>query len=59
MTQQDGLEPIAGRGIAATNDGSVKSRRLGQICLEADSQALARGLQAVLVGRFIRVYSLC
>ena len=27
VTQHDDLEPIAGRGIAATNDGSVKSRR--------------------------------
>ena len=27
VVQHDDLEPVAGRGIAATNDGSFKSRR--------------------------------
>ena len=31
VTQRDGLEPVAGRGIAFANGGSVKSRRMGQI----------------------------
>ena len=35
MTQRHDLEPVAGRGIAAANGGSVKSRRLGQICIGA------------------------
>ena len=30
MTPHDDREPAAGRGLAATNDGSVNSRRLGQ-----------------------------
>ena len=37
VTQRDGLEPIAGRGLAAAKGGSVKNRRLGQICVGANS----------------------
>ena len=38
MTQRDDLEPIGGLGTAATKGGSVKSRRLGQICVGANKQ---------------------
>ena len=37
MTQRDDLEPIGGLGTAATKGGSVKSRRLGQICVGANT----------------------
>ena len=37
VTQRDDLEPVGGLGIAATKCGSVKSRRLGQICVGANS----------------------
>jgi len=38
VTQRDGLESIAGRGAAAAKGGSVKSRRLGQICVGANTR---------------------
>ena len=38
MTQRDDLEPIGGLGTAATNGGSVKSWRLGQICVGANME---------------------
>ena len=40
MTQRDDLEPIGGLGTAATKGGSVKSRRLGQICVGANRRSL-------------------
>ena len=36
VTQREALEPAAGRGMAA-GGGSVKSRHLGQFCLDAES----------------------
>ncbi len=45
MTQRDDLEPIGGLGTAATKGGSVKSRRLGQICVGANSQRPQRAPQ--------------
>ena len=33
VTQRDDLEPVGGLGIAVAKGGSVKSRRLGQICV--------------------------
>ena len=36
MTQRDDREPAGGPGIAAAEGGSVKSRRLGQICVGAN-----------------------
>ena len=42
MTQRDDLEPIGGLGTAATKGGSVKSRRLGQICVGANTSAVSR-----------------
>ena len=39
MTQRDDLEPIGGLGTAATKGGSVKSPRLGQICVGANIDA--------------------
>ena len=41
MTQRDDPEPFAQRGLAAANGGSVKSRRLGQICVGAYTWDLA------------------
>ena len=46
MTQRDDLEPDGGLGIAAAEGGSVKSRRLGQICVGANSRGLAPILDA-------------
>ena len=40
VTQRDGLEPIAGRGLAAAKGGPVKNRRLGQICVGANTMGL-------------------
>ena len=37
VTQRDGLESIAGRGVAAAKGGSVKNRHLGQICVGANT----------------------
>ena len=37
LTQRDDLEPVGGPGIAAAKGGSVKSRRLGQICVGANN----------------------
>ncbi len=39
VIQRDHLEPVGGLGIAAAKGGSVKSRRLGQICVGANSRA--------------------
>ena len=41
MTQCDDLEPVAGLGAATAEGGSVKSWRLGQICVGANSAPLA------------------
>ena len=38
VTRHDDLEPAAARGLAATNDGPVKRRRLGQICVGVYTQ---------------------
>ena len=40
MTQCDDLEPVGGLGTAAAIGGSVKSRRLGQICVGANTPTL-------------------
>ena len=40
MTQRDDLELVAGRWVAATNGGSVKSWRLDQICVGPNSEVL-------------------
>jgi hypothetical protein len=37
MTQRDDREPVGGLGIAAAEGGSGKSRRLGQICVGANT----------------------
>jgi hypothetical protein len=37
MTQRDDLEPVGGLGLVAAEGGSVKSRRLGQICVGANT----------------------
>jgi hypothetical protein len=36
MTQRGDPEPVGGLGVAAAEGGSVKSRRLGQICVGAN-----------------------
>ncbi len=40
VTQRDDLEPVGGLGIAAAKGGSVKSRRLGQICVGANTRTV-------------------
>ena len=40
VTQRDDLEPVGGQGIAATKGGAVKSRRLGHICVGANTTAV-------------------
>jgi hypothetical protein len=40
VTQRDDLEPVGGLGIAATKGGAVKSRRLGHICVGANTTAV-------------------
>ena len=37
--QRDDREPVVGLGIAAAEGGSVKSRRLGQICVGANNKS--------------------
>ena len=37
MTQRDDREPVGGLGIAAAKGGSVKSRRLDQVCVGANT----------------------
>ena len=40
VAQRDDLEPVGGLEIAATKGGAVKSRRLGQICVGANTLSL-------------------
>ena len=40
VTQRNDLEAVAGRGLATAKGGSVKSRRLGQICLGSNTAVI-------------------
>ena len=49
VTQRDDLEPVGGLRIRAAKGGSVKSRRLGQICAGANSHTSKRSACALSV----------
>ena len=57
MTQRDDLEPIDGLGIAAAEGGSVKSWRLGQIYVGANTHETQLKGKLCHKQLFLKLYS--